>query len=48
MKMERHVVDEVASPAATKRLFGVDDKRAGTLTKWAEEARRVLANGDSS
>jgi len=38
----RYIVDEVASPAATKRLFGIDDKRAATLTKWAEEALQAV------
>jgi hypothetical protein len=39
---DRYVVEEVASPAATKRLFGIDDERAAKLTKWAEDALRAV------
>jgi len=36
----RYLVDGAASPAATQRLFGIDDERAATLARWVDEALR--------
>ena len=39
---QRYIVDEVASPAATQRLFGVENARATELGRWAEDALRAV------
>jgi hypothetical protein len=39
---ERYVIEEPASPEETQRLFGMSDKRAATLAKWAAEALRAV------
>jgi hypothetical protein len=39
---ERYIVEEVASPAATERLFGVEKARATELGRWAEDALRAV------
>jgi hypothetical protein len=44
----RYIVDEVASPEATKRLFGIDDQRAATLSQWVAEALEAQAEPQSA
>lgn len=39
---QRYIVEEVASPAATQRLFGVESARATELGRWAEDALRAV------
>jgi hypothetical protein len=34
----RYIIDEPASPEETQELFGIGDKRAAKLDRWAQEA----------
>ena len=39
---ERYIIEEPATPEDAQRLFGISDKRAATLAKWADEALRAV------
>jgi hypothetical protein len=38
----RYIIEELASPEETRRLFNVSVKRAATLATWAADALRTV------
>ena len=45
---ERYIIDEPASLEETQQLFGMSDKRAATLAKWAAEALRAVEHAPAA